>query len=93
VLRVLTTMCLVASLDFSQVFADGRAKPGQGSNRSRYIDALANAPRLVTYSDDGAADATVTEAGSKALGTVENPIQSVRDIVKHQGWEKVCRTL
>jgi hypothetical protein len=80
-LRVIAAVLLVVSLDFSQVIAEGRAKRGQGSNRSRYIDALANAPKLVTYSDDGAADATVTEVGSNAMGIVENPIQSVRDIV------------
>ena len=86
VLRVITTVFLMASLDFSQVSAEGRAKRGQGSNRGRYIDALANAPKLVTYSADGVADATVTEVGSNALGIVENPVQSVREIVN---WEPV----
>ena len=81
VLRVITTVFLMASLEFSQVTADRRAKQGQGSNRSRYFDALANEPKLVTCSDDGAADATVTEVGSNATEIVENPIQSVRDIV------------
>ena len=81
VLRIIAAVFLLASLDFSQVIAEGRAKHGQGSNRSRYIDALANAQKLVTYSDDGAADATVTEVGSNAMGIVENPIQSVRDII------------
>jgi hypothetical protein len=71
VLRIIAAVFLLASLDFSQVIAEGRAKHGQGSNRSRYIDALANAPKLVTYSDDGAAD--VTEVGSNAMGIVENP--------------------
>ena len=79
VLRVLGSICLFASLDFSQVIAEGRAKHGQGSNHCSYIDALANAPKLAVYSDDGAADATVTEVGSNALGIVENPVQSVRE--------------
>jgi hypothetical protein len=76
--RALTTVSLLASLGFSQIIADAGAKP---ASRSRYIDTLVSAPKLVTYSNDGAADATVTEVGSNAMGIVENPIPSVRDIV------------
>jgi hypothetical protein len=76
----LSRPCSSRPLGFPQDIADANIKHGQ-ANRSRYIDALANEPKLVTYSDDGAADATVTEVGSNALGIVENPVQSVRDIV------------
>lgn len=79
--RAITTVFLLASLGFSQVIADAEAKQRQVSSRSRYIDALVRAPKLITYSDDGAADATVTEVGSNEMGIVENPIPSVRDIV------------
>lgn len=48
---------------------------------NRYIDALAAAPSLVVYSEDGAADATVTNVGANNSGVVENPIPEVRAII------------
>jgi len=48
---------------------------------NRYIDALASAPSLVVYSEDGAADATVTNVGANNSGAVENPIPEVRSII------------
>ncbi|MDQ3908736.1 MAG: hypothetical protein M3268_10400 [Acidobacteriota bacterium] len=51
-------------------------------NLNKYIDALISAPSLVTYSEDGAADATVMNVGSHSAGTVEGPLTEVREIVK-----------
>ncbi len=48
---------------------------------NRYIDALVSAPALVAYSEDGAADATVTEVGANNSGVVEHPIPEVRAII------------
>ena len=53
------------------------------ASAERHIDALMSAPILVTYVDDGAADSSVTSIGdSSRLGVVEEPIPSVRDIIK-----------
>lgn len=49
---------------------------------NRYIDALVSAQSLVAYSDDGAADATITNVGANNSGIVENPTPEVRAIVK-----------
>jgi hypothetical protein len=58
--------------------AQGRA-PGKSTRR--YIDALVSAPILVTYSNDGAADMTVTEVGADQAGVVRNPLPEIRNIV------------
>ena len=80
-LRSLATVCLLASIGPSEVIADGRNKRSRAPSRDRYLDALVRAPKLVTYSDEGAADATVTAVGSNLAGIVESPIPAVRDIV------------
>ena len=53
------------------------------ASADRHIDALISAPALVTYVDDGAADASVTnvDVNSMRPAVVEDPIPSVRDIV------------
>ena len=47
----------------------------------RYVDALVSTQRLVAYSEDGAADATVVNVGANNSGVVEKPIPEVRAIV------------
>jgi hypothetical protein len=49
---------------------------------NRFIDALITAPSLVAYTDDGAADATVTNVGANAAGVVDHPIPQIRDLLK-----------
>jgi hypothetical protein len=80
-MRIAATVFLLASFAFPQTTDRARATHRRASSLSGYIDALVKAPKLTTYSNDGAADATVTEVGSNDMGIVENPIQSVRDIV------------
>ena len=51
-------------------------------NSPNYIDALISEPALVTYSDDGAGDATVMNIGTNEMGIVERPLPAVRHLVK-----------
>jgi hypothetical protein len=76
VATAITVLCVLAPSPVeAQRYAAG--------NADRHIDALISAPTLVTYVDDGAADASVTnvDASSTNVGIVENPIPSVRDII------------
>jgi hypothetical protein len=72
---VLSALVLTMLSSYSRV--------AQSQDRNRLIDALASAPALVTYVEDGAADASVTnvDAASNRAATVNNPIPAVRDIV------------
>jgi len=73
-----TIACLIATL--AVVIPCPGSVSAQSRSRNKLIDALASAPALVTYIEDGAADASVTNvdansplACSAGRGLIERP--------------------
>jgi hypothetical protein len=81
-MRLLAALLILAIVIPSSATPNARARLKRHAVSDKRIDALVSARSLVTYSDDGAADATVMDVGANAKGLVENPIPEVRAIVK-----------
>jgi hypothetical protein len=81
-MRLPAALLILATVIPSPTTPTGRARINRRADSDRRITALAAAPSLVTYSDDGAADVTVMEVGENDRGAVEKPIPEVSAIVK-----------